>query len=104
MYSNHPLDGIILGALGNFLRWIQGGFWELLKRLEERKMMKRQVIVKGLTIGDIDEAITNTNTAVVEATGMDEQQQEFLDFIFTSLRAELTHKLESEVEDGMETS
>jgi hypothetical protein len=102
MYSNHPVDNILFGAMANFLRWIQGKFYDLLLRLEQRKMRNQVIEVRGLTIGDIDDSILKTKNTVVEQTGMDETQQEFLDFIFKCLQDDLAHRLE--VNNAVETS
>jgi hypothetical protein len=102
MYSSHPVDNILFGAMANFLRWVQGGFWELLKRLEERRMRNKVIEIRGLTLEDVDDSILKTKNTVVEQTGMDETQQEFLDFIFQCLRDDLEHRLE--VNNAVETS
>jgi hypothetical protein len=101
MYSNHPVDNILFGAFANFLRWIQGKIWELITRYEEMKEESNRE-VNGLTLEDVDDSIEKTKRVVVEQTGMDERQQEFLDFIFKCLRDDLAHKLE--VNNEVETT
>ena len=97
MYAQHPIDHMVFGALVNFCRWIQGKFWELITRYEEMKEESNRE-VNGLTLDDVEDSIEKTKNAVVEQTGMDEKQQEFLDFIFESLKADLSYKLEGEDE------